>query len=170
MCQLTLSTTDVEWWHVEWYSSHMSTDIYWGVRVPTPWNAPREHRPWPQVTEIHPASQHRHSVCGILRSLESTQKVAPGSHLWDSTVPQLGTKPPPVLSQGTPVSTNHEAVLHLSVSPTSQPGQTPTPYFFTPSRFPGLRGETEQQCPSPHIPFTPILLALFPFGSRPGLL
>lgn len=111
--------------------------------------------PGPQVTEIHPASRHRHSVCGILRTLASTQKVAPGSHLWDSTAPQLGTKPPPVLSQEASVSTNHKAVPHISVSPTSQPGQTPTPYFFTLSRFSGPRGETEQQCPSPHIPCTP---------------
>lgn len=191
-CQPPLSTADTECLHththLETYSryrhvtgayplhlqrhmcSHMSTHAYWGVGVPTPRNAPMSTGPGPRVTETHPASQHRHLLCGILRTPASPQKVAPGSHLWDSTVSQLVTKPPPVPSQGASVSTNQEAVPYLPVSPTSQPGQTPTPLFFTLSRFPGPRGETEQHPPSPHIPFTPIPLAFFPLSSRPGLL
>lgn len=124
--------------------SHMSTHTYWGMGVPAPWNAPMSTGSGPRVTETHPASRHRHLLCGILRTPASPQKVAPGSHLWDSTVSQLGTKPPPVLSQRASVSTNHEAVPYLSLS--HQPARTDTHSLLLYTlRFPGPRGETEQQ-------------------------
>lgn len=146
---------------------HTCLPIHTGVRV---FSLPVSTGPGPRVTEMHPASQHKHSVCGILRTLASTQKVAPGSHLWDSTVPQLGTKPPPVLSQRAEHQSPRITVPYPSVSPSNQSGQTPIPTASRLPRFPGPRGEPEQQCPSPHIPITPIPLALFPFGNRPGLL